>query len=85
MALGVVDMGAYEIPCLAGIHGDIEASGIVDVGDVLCGLGGFTDAAACPTADIALAGGDGFIDVSDILAVLFAYGGPPVCADACDG
>jgi len=52
---------------------------LVDVGGVLCCLGGFADASLCPQADIIPCNGDGTIDIGDILAVLDAFSGVYTC------
>jgi DNA-binding beta-propeller fold protein YncE len=52
---------------------------IVEVGDVLCCLDGFSDTALCANADVIPCNGDGNIDVGDILAVLDAFAGIYAC------
>jgi len=69
--------------CVIVPYGDIDASGIVDVGDVLCCMNGFADPLTCPAADIAPCSANGFIDVGDLLAVLQAFAGSPACPDPC--
>jgi hypothetical protein len=69
--------------CDRAAYGDLDDSGIVDVGDVLCGLAGFSVPTSCSQADIAPCGGDGFIDVGDLLAILNAFAGEPACPQPC--
>lgn len=83
-----------EDACLAGVcsgtpivvlYGDIAPDVrdlIVELTDLLCGVQGFADAAACPQADIAPCGGDGEIDAGDILALLDAFSGLFACPHA---
>jgi len=72
-----------ECACVTIPYGDLDDTGVVDVGDVLCALDGFSDPQSCD-ADIAPCGGDGVIDVGDILAVLSAFSGQPTCPDSCE-
>jgi hypothetical protein len=64
-------------------YGDVDESGSVDVGDILCVVAGFEVVADCPRADIDPCGGNGEIDVGDVLAVLDAFGGNPPCPVSC--
>ncbi len=63
--------------------GDLNYSGNVDVGDVNCVVAGFGTPSACPDADVAPCGGDGHVDVSDILMVLNAFSGLFECPSLC--
>ncbi len=64
-------------------YGDLVRSGVVDIGDLLCALNGFSNAALCPGGDIAPCGGDGVQDVGDLLAVLDAFAGVFACPGPC--
>ena len=78
-----VDVCNSDLTCSfpARVYGDIDTppNGIVELGDILCMLDGFTNPPDCPNADIAPCEGNGIIDVDDILAVLDAYGGADPC------
>jgi hypothetical protein len=67
--LAVVDLDDVEIR--AGIPGDLDGDGDVDVDDLLALLGAWGACAGCP-ADI---DGDGDVDVDDLLALLGSWGG----------
>jgi low density lipoprotein receptor-related protein 5/6 len=56
-------------------YGDVDENGYIDVGDVLCVVGGFSNPANCLLGDISPCGGDGTRDVGDVLVILdlFAY------------
>jgi hypothetical protein len=80
---GTVDMGAFEYLCVPGPYGDVDQSGNVDIGDVLCLLAGFANRPDCPEGDISPCGGDGQIDVGDLVAGLDAFSGINACPDPC--
>lgn len=61
------------------VYGDVNESGNVDLDDLLCVIAGFSDVAACPTADIAGCEANGVIDMDDILAIIGAFGGVDPC------
>jgi subtilisin-like proprotein convertase family protein len=70
--------------CVIVPFGDVNASMMVDLDDILCVLGGFSDASLCPNGDIVPCDdGDGLIDLDDILAVLAAFSGNAACPDPC--
>jgi DNA-binding beta-propeller fold protein YncE len=71
------------ITCVPEPYGDVDHSGIVDVGDVLCTLDGFGNVSLCLDGDIAPCNDDGTIDLGDILFVLDAFAGNPPCPDPC--
>ncbi len=56
---------------------------IVEIGDLLCVLDGYSDLGLCPGGDIAPCGGDGIIELSDVLADLDAYAGIYLCPHPC--
>ncbi len=56
-----------------------ELPQVVNLDDILCTLGGFSNINNCPNADIAPCGGNGIINLDDILAVLAAFSGGNPC------
>ncbi len=64
-------------------YGDVDQSGVVDIADINCVLAGFDDMLNCRFADIAPCGGDGQIEITDVLAVLDAYNGIFACPSPC--
>ncbi len=58
---------------------DVDCSGTVELGDIICCLNGYNIYATCPSADIAPCEGDGVIELSDVLAMLEAYTGADIC------
>ncbi len=53
--------------------GDINYNGRIELSDILCAVDGFADSSACPQGDIYPCGGDGYVDIGDVLAVLRAF------------
>jgi len=77
---GIVDMGAYDAPTCR-VYGDLRSPFcVVDVADLGCVLQGFIDFAECPQADIAPCGGDGVLDVDELIAILAAFEGEYLCS-----
>ncbi len=73
-------VGEYTVK----LYGDVDDSGVVELGDILCVLDGYAVQADCPPGDIApCGGGDGTIELTDLLADLDAYAGFPPCPDPC--
>jgi hypothetical protein len=74
-----------ECVFLAGMirFGDLDYSGVVDVSDVDCTILGFGHATACPGSDVAPCGGDGNVDLADILTLLKAFDGAYDCPSPC--
>jgi hypothetical protein len=70
---------AGECQYVASSYGDLDCNGAVDVGDILFLLAGFSDPAGYPAADVEPCGGDGNVDVADILAGLVAFAGGNPC------
>ena len=65
-------------------YGDIDASGIVELGDLLCLLAGYNELTSCPSGDIHPCGGDGLVELGDLLADLNAYSDLPApCPAPC--
>jgi hypothetical protein len=78
--------GLSSVPVVMPLWGDVDESGNVDVGDVLCALDGFSGIFTCSlqNLDIAPCIPDGNLDVGDILAVLDAFAGLPfACPPPC--
>jgi hypothetical protein len=65
----------YVGKCDAILHGDVDESGDIDVGDVLCVVAGFENVMTCPGGDIVPCLSDLIIDVGDVLSVLSAFSG----------
>lgn len=65
--------------------GDINASGAVDLFDIVCVFDAFSGAGACSqtAADIGGCVPNGQVDIDDILAVLSAFAGEPYACPAC--
>jgi len=75
-----VDLGAYEYACLPGVYADVDRSGVVELGDLLCLLAGYLLRTDCSAGDIwPCPGGDGLIELGDVLAFLDSYSGNPPC------
>ena len=66
-------------------YGDVNGSGgLVNVGDIQCGLAGFSNYGMCPNADIFPCGGGGPpLNVSDILQILNGFSNLNPCG--CSG
>lgn len=64
--------------------GNINCDGgyMVNLDDILCGLGGFADFSQCPNADVAPCGGNSVISLDDILGVLNAFASGSSCGCA---
>jgi hypothetical protein len=73
-------------------YGDVNASGAVDLDDVLCGLAGFAEFAECPNADLTASGppppdplydptcsSDGVINLDDVMKIMDAFAGNDPC------
>jgi hypothetical protein len=62
------------------VYGDLDGDHDVDLDDILCVVRGFGNALLCPNADIKpCGGGNGIIDLDDLLAVAAAFAGMPGC------
>ncbi len=61
----------------------VEPYDVVELGEIMYVLCGFAEPRDCPLADIAPCGGDGIIEMSDILAILRAYDGQYDCPHPC--
>lgn len=82
--------------CLCGVcyhqprvAGDVNCDCVpTNLDDILCVLGGFSNYAACPNADLhdasapTLCKSNGIINLDDILRVLATFAGQPPCAQA---
>ncbi len=64
-------------------YGDIVTDGYIDVGDVACMMAGYSDVGVCPQADIFPCGGDGSIELADLLSILDAFAGTYACPHPC--
>lgn len=73
------DCGAGLCNHAARLFGDVDASGVIDVDDLLCLLNGFSVPGSCPGSDLFPCEGDGLIDIDDLLAGLYAFTGVDVC------
>lgn len=69
--------GACMFTCT--VFGNANCSGGVTLDDILCSLAGFANFTACPNGDISPCGGNGILNLDDILAVLNAFGGANPC------
>ena len=72
------DMGG-ACETLGVAFGDVDASGVAEIGDVLCVLDGYGNFCDCPNGDIAPCNPDGIIELTDVLAMLDAYNGLDPC------
>jgi hypothetical protein len=61
-------------------NANCDPGNIVNLDDILCSLSGFASLALCLEADINPCGGNGLINLGDILDVLAAFGGANPCA-----
>jgi hypothetical protein len=86
LELGIVSCLA-SASCVPRLFGDVAppgvGNGIVNLDDILCVLGGFANASACPDADLMPCGGHSIVNLDDILAVLGAFSGNAACPDPC--
>lgn len=74
------DAGICTWSCTA--YGDINASGSVNLDDLLATLRAFQNYPSQPNADLHPCGGNGIINMDDILSALAAFGGYDPCG--CD-
>ena len=89
--VGVVDIGFHYpiLNCSPGIFGDLDDSGDADVDDLVCMLDGLSGIVACPGVTYAeLDIGscdtpDGDLNLYDLVALLEALGGNPLCETTC--
>lgn len=78
------DCNENDIPDDCEIYGDLDGNGVVTLEDILCAVGGFQNFASCPLGDLyPCGGGDGRIDLMDLLAILRAFSGSSVCSSPC--
>ncbi len=56
---------------------------VVELADVNCMVDGYRDPNLCFGSDIAPCGGDGIVELSDVLAILDAYAGIYLCPHEC--
>ena len=78
--------GLSSLPVLMPLWGDVDFSGNVDVGDILCLLDGFGGLFTCTLEglDLAPCDPDGIIDIGDVLSGLDAFAGAPYpCPGPC--
>jgi hypothetical protein len=78
--------GLIEL-CTVSLYGDVNSDGLRDLQDIVCVVDGFSGAFPNCTAgdlDISPCGGDGGIDLDDILAALDTFAGQPACMDNCE-
>jgi len=84
--------GVYEVtggfwvvqtPCTCELYGDVVATCVVDVDDILYVLNSFADPGSFPKGDLEPCGGDDDVDVDDILAELNAFAGIFACPHPC--
>ncbi len=65
------------------VYGDVappsDSDCAVDVSDVNCALDGFRRTSRCSRADVFPCGGNGIINIEDVLAVIEAFKGNPSC------
>jgi hypothetical protein len=74
-------------PCIltvtncASVFGDVKSpqDGLVNLDDILCVLGGFSNLSLCPLGDIHPCPGNGAVTLDDILWVLAAFAGADYC------
>jgi len=74
---------AIETACTCELYGDLVVTCVVDVDDLLYVLDSFADPNSFPRGDIEPCGGDGDVDVDDILVELAAFAGLSACPHPC--
>jgi hypothetical protein len=71
--------GTCVVVCVKFGNVTCDAGNIVNLDDILCVLAGFSSLIRCPDADINPCGGNGLINLADILDTLNAFGGANPC------
>ncbi|MEK6677094.1 MAG: PQQ-dependent sugar dehydrogenase [Planctomycetota bacterium] len=63
--------------------GDFDLTGLVDLDDLLCLLNEFLQPGSCSQSDIFPCGGNGVLDLDDVVAFLEAFANNPLCPSPC--